>query len=111
MEDAGWNRMTDAIEAKFGLKSHGRSKRPVEDAKDLTEEVAFVIFQRDGEEYMLERVTGPAIIERKTFGAKRAGSALRYENVYDPEEIGHRTNFYRKAGDDWELLDPSAMQL
>ena len=110
-DDKAWDRITDAIEAKFGIDSHGRSKRPVADAQELTENVAFVVFERGGERLKLERVQGPAIIDRKTIGARRAGATTRMENVYDPTETAMRTNLYREVGDDWEPLDPSALGL
>lgn len=110
-DDAAWDRMTDAIEAKFGLIDHRRMKRPVQDAPDLIESVAYVVFERAGERYKLERVTGPAIIDRKTIGARRAGAEVRYENVYDPGEVSRRTNLYREAAGEWEAIDPSALGL
>jgi hypothetical protein len=110
-DDKAWDRIVDAVDQKFGLKSHGRSKRPVEDAPDLTEFVAFVIYDREGTEYKLERVQGPAIIDRKTMGARRAGAVTRVENVYDAGEVSFRTNLYKKDGDDWEAIDPGALGL
>lgn len=108
-DDRAWDRIVDAIETKFGLEKHGRGKRPVEDAPDLTEYVSFVIFERDGERLKLERVQGPAIIDRKTMGAKRAGATTRVENVYDPDEISFRSNLYKWDGVDWEAIDPGVL--
>lgn len=108
-DDRAWNRIVDAIEQKFGLDDHGRDKRQVEDAPELTEYVSFVIFERDGERLKLERVQGPAIIDRKTMGAKRAGSVTRVENVYDPDEISFRSNLYKWDGTQWEAIDPSVL--
>jgi hypothetical protein len=110
-DDRAWDRIVDAIETKFGLTKHGRTKRAVEDAPELTEYVSFVIFTRDGETLKVERVQGPAIIDRKTMGARRAGATTRVENIYDPEEISLRTNLYRQDGADWERIDPSALGL
>lgn len=110
-DDRAWDRIVDAIETKFGLLEHGRSKRPVEDAPELTENVSFVIFERDGEKFKVERVQGPAIIDRKTMGARRAGAVTRVENVYDPEETSFKTILSRRAGDDWEIIDPAALGL
>ena len=110
-DDRAWDRIVDAVEQKFGLDDHGRGKRQVEDAPDLTEYVSYVIFERAGEQFKLERIQGPAIIDRKTMGARRAGAITHVENVYDTTEISLRTNMYRKAGDDWEPLDPSALGL
>jgi hypothetical protein len=110
-EDRAWDRIVDAVDTKFGLIDHGRSKRQLEDAHDLTEYVSFVVFERGGERFKLERVQGPAIIDRKTIGARRAGATVRMENVYDPDETSFRTNLYREQGDDWESIDPSALGL
>ena len=110
-DDKAWDRIVDAIDTKYGLIKHGRSQRPVEDAPELTEKVAFVIFERDGERLKVERVQGPAIIDRKTMGARRAGAVTRVENVYDPHETSFRTNLFREANDEWEALDPSALGL
>jgi hypothetical protein len=110
-DDRAWDRIVDAIEQKFGLVEHGRSKRPVEDDSDLTEYVSFVVFDRDGERYKVERVQGPAIIDRKTMGARRAGATVRMENVYDPDEVSFRTNLYKDDGGEWESIDPKELGL
>ncbi len=108
-DDRAWDRIVDAVEQKFGLDEHGRSKRLVEDDSELTEYVSFVIFNRDGEKLKLERVQGPAIIDRKTMGARRSGATTRVENVYDPDEVSFRSNLYRWDGVDWEAIDPSVL--
>ena len=110
-DDRAWDRIVDAVEQKFGLDEHGRSKRPVEDAPDLTEYVSFVIFQRDGEKLKLERVQGPAIIDRKTMGARRSGATTRVENVYDAAEVSFKSHLYRWDGVEWEAIDPSVLGL
>jgi hypothetical protein len=110
-DDRAWDRIVDAIDTKFGLTDHGRTKRPVEDAPELTEHVTCVIFEREGEKIKLERVQGPAIIDRKTMGARRAGAVTRVENVYDPDETSLRTNVYRQNGTDWEPIDPGVLGL
>jgi len=110
-EDKAWDRIVDAIDTKFGLKDHGRSKRPVEDAQELTEFVSFVVFERDGERYKLERVQGPGIIDRKTIGARRAGATVRMQNVYDPDETSFRTNLFREEAGEWTAIDPSELGL
>jgi len=110
-DDKAWDRIVDAVDQKFGLAEHGRFKRPVEDNQDLTEHVAFVVFVRAGEKFKLERIQGPAIIDRKTMGARRAGAVTHVENVYDPTETSYRTNLYRESGDEWEAIDPSNLGL
>jgi len=101
-DDKGWDKLVDAVDIKFGIIKHGRSDEPLLDRSDLTQHVQFITFERDGETYKMERVTGPAVIDRKSHYHKAAGSGVRFENIYDPNEISHKTNFYKKDGDDWE---------
>lgn len=101
-KDIGWDKLVDAIDIKFGIINHGRSTEPLEDRTDLTQNVQFITFERDGKTYKMERVTGPAVIDRKSHYHKVAGSTVRFENVYDETETSHKTNFYAKNGDDWE---------
>jgi hypothetical protein len=108
-DDNAWDRIVDAIDTRFGLDKHGRSERHIEDHLDLTEKVAFIEFTRDGEKYRLERVTGPAIIDKKSIGGRRVGAELRYENIYDPHEITHRTNFFREDAGEWIKTDPTSL--
>jgi hypothetical protein len=110
-DDHAWDRIVDAIDQKFGLTDHGRSKRAVEDAPELTENVSYVVFERDGEKLKLERVQGPAIIDRKTMGARRAGATTRVENVYDPHEVSLRTNVFKWDGTEWQATDPATLGL
>ena len=100
-DDKAWERIADAIDLKYGIQKHGRETRPVADAHEFTEQVAFLVFERAGEKFKLERVTGPAIIDRKTIGARRAGAITRMENVYDPEETSVRTNVFRDQAGEW----------
>ncbi len=111
-EDRAWDRIVDAIEAKFGIKTHGRTTRPVEEGSDLIEKVAYITFTRDGQDFKLERVEGPAIIDRKTIGAKRAGAVTHIQTVYDPTETSFKTNLFRKdENGEWQPLDPAALGL
>jgi hypothetical protein len=100
-DDRGWDKLVDAVDLKFGLSDHGRYEEPLPDRSDLTQKVQFVVFDRAGQTFRMERVTGPAILDRKTHYHKAAGQANRIEIVYDEHETAHRTNFYEKRGDDW----------
>jgi len=111
MEDKAWDRIVDAVDTKFGVIDHGRSTRPLADKPELSEKVAFITFRREGQEYKLERTAGPAIIDRKTFGSKRIGSDVRYENVYDTEETSFKTHFYRQEAGEWTEISPEELGL
>ena len=110
-EDRAWDRITDAIETKYGIENHGRSERKIADAMHLTEQIAFIEFNREGQSYRLERITGPAIIDRRTVGARRAGSEVRFQNIYDTEEVGHKTLMYRRQAGEWEAISPEELSL
>ena len=109
--DASWERIVDAIDTKFGLIDHGRLQRPIEDDHELNEQVSFIIFERNGDRLRLERVSGPAIIDRKTVGAKRAGANVHFQNIYDPNEIAHKIVLYRSEGEDWAPIDLNSLGL
>jgi len=105
MNEASWDRLTDGIDVKFGITKHGSEKRPLEDNPNLRADVQFVEFERAGENYRLERITGPAIIDRKSFGAHRIGANVRFENVYDPAETTSKVAVLKQSGDGWDLVD------
>lgn len=109
--DAGWDRLVDAIDLKFGIEDHGRGTEPLPDRADLTQTVQFVTFKKDGQLFKMERITGPAIIDRKSHYHKAAGQAVRFENVYDPNETSHKTNFYAQGSGGWEPIEASQLAL
>lgn len=110
-DDRTWDRLVDAVDLKFGIDKHGRSTEPLPDRHDLTQSIQFVVFERAGKTYKMERVTGPAIIDRKSLYHKAAGSTVRFENIYDENEISHKTNFYVRRGDDWEPITQEDLAL
>lgn len=104
MNDAAWERLTDAIDVNIGITRHGRDSRPLEDRTDLNEKLEFIEFERGGQTYRLERTTGPAIIDRKTHYSHRAGTANRMEYIYDEHETAHKVTLYKQAGNEWEPI-------
>ncbi|MBW3537996.1 hypothetical protein KY386_00710 [Candidatus Parcubacteria bacterium] len=111
MDDRGWDKIIDAIDAKFGISSHGRRKEPLADKPELEQAVSYICFAKGGREYKLERVAAPAIIDRKSHYSKTAGSGVRFENIYDPAELSYKTNFYLKEAGEWTPIDPSELSL
>jgi hypothetical protein len=105
MNDTAWDRLTDAIDIKFGLNRHGRLERPLDDAPHLREQVQFVEFERAGQTYRLERSTGPAIVERKAIGGHRIGASVHYQNTYDATEEQSKVRLLQQAGSDWEPVE------
>lgn len=105
MNDAAWDRITDAIDLKFGLDRHGRLERPLGDAPHLREQVQFVEFQKGGQSYRLERSVGPALIDRKAVGGHRIGAAVHYQNTYDPNEEQARVHLLTEQAGEWVPAD------
>ena len=101
MNETSWDRLTDAIDLKFGLSRHGRLERPLEDAPHLHEKVQFVEFERSGESYRLERATGPALVERKAVGGHRIGASVHYQNTYDPTEEQSKVSLLKDDNGEW----------
>lgn len=111
MNDSSWDRLIDAIDATCGIDKHSKANRPLEDRPDLTEQVEVFEFERGDQEYKLERVSGPAIIDRKTHFTHRAGTANRVENIYDEAHLGHKVTLFKRINDDWQPQDMSALSL
>jgi len=111
MNEASWDRLTDAIDLKFGIARHGHEERPLEDVPDLKAQVQFVEFDRAGERYRLERITGPAIVDRRGMGSHRVGSVVQYQNVYDPTELTSRMVVLRQVGDNWDPVELADLDL
>lgn len=111
MNQASWERLADAVDVKFGIDKHGNLTRPLEDKPELSEEVNFIQFDRDGQTYRLEHITRPAIIEKKTFHGKSANAGSRVQNIYDPDDLVSKVDFLVKSGDEWSPVDPSDIDL
>jgi hypothetical protein len=111
MNDHGWDNLVDALDSKFGLSDHGRYTEPLEDNPELTQTVRFVCFVKDGKTYKAERVEAPAIVDRKSHYHKAAGSGVRFENIYDPDQTSYKIRFFIKNGDEWENIEPQELAL
>lgn len=109
--DIGWDRLVDAIDVKFGIEDHGRNTEPLPDQPDLTQHVSYVIFIKGGRRFKMERISRPAILERKSHYHKAAGAKVRFETVYDPTELTHVTNFYAWDNADWQPIEASQLAL
>lgn len=111
MQDSGWDKIIDAIDVKFGIEGSGKSTETLPDNHELTQEIRFITFVRDGDTYKLERIARPAILDRRSIHHKAAGSGVRFQNIYDTENITFITNFYKKTGEEWVQIDPNDLAL
>lgn len=104
MNNSAWERLSDAVDARFGIDNFKKRTEPLPDKPELTQEVVELYFERDGQSYRLVRTTHPAIIERKSIYAK-TGSAQAFQNIYDTSEVQHSVKLEQKQGDDWVEQD------
>lgn len=109
VEDPGWDRIVDAVDSRFGITNHGRYNEPLEDKPELQQHVSYIVFKKDGQTYKMERLAKPAIIDKKSHYHKTIGSGVRFENIYDPEQISFVTRCYLKDGDNWQPVEASEL--
>lgn len=111
MNDAAWERLVDSIDIKTGVDRHGKNQRPVAERPDLQEVVEYVEFESGGRQLKLERVTGPAIVDRKTHYSHRPGVANRVETIYDASETASRVQLLQKLDDVWQEVELNTLDL
>ncbi len=113
MTDSAWERLIDTIDATLGISRHGREQQPLPDQPQLTQSIEFFEFTKQGEDFRLERSSGPAIVDRKTHYSHREGTANRIEYIYDENEISHKVTLYRResSADEWAPVDLAKLGL
>ena len=108
MSDRAWEDLVDRIDLKFGIKHQHKFDQPLEDDARLTQIVDQVDFVREGGTYRVERVTSPAIIDKKT-NYNKVGIATSSHTVYDPHEKTHKVIFYRMDGTEAVEITPEQL--
>ena len=98
MNDRAWGELVDLIDEQYNIDNSNRREESLEDDKKLKQTVESIEFEKDNIKYKIERVTGPRIIDRKTFYSGH-GSANRIQYVYDPEETSSKVVFYKRLDD------------
>lgn len=104
MNDGAWERLSDAVDARFGIDSFKKRTEPLPDKPELTQDVVELYFERAGDEYRLTRTTHPAILERKALFSKTS-MASGYHTTYDPNELQHSVKLEKKSNDEWVEQD------
>lgn len=108
MNDRAWEDLVDRIDMKFGVEHMRKLERPLEDDSRLHATVEQVEFLRDGTIFRIERVTSPAIVDRKT-NYNKTGIATSAHTTYDPTEFTHKVTFFRLQGDEAVEISPEAL--
>lgn len=108
MSDKAWMELTDLIETKYGINSANNFKSPLDDKPELEKTVNEIIFTRDGLQYKIMRTTSPRIIDKKTI-YRGHGNAKNVENIYDPDEVSVRVDFYKLSNQEWIDIKPEEL--
>jgi len=98
MNDRAWGELVDLIDEQYAIDNSDRREESLEDDKKLKQTVESIEFEKDNIKYRIERITGPRIIDKKTFYSGH-GSANRIQYVYDPDETSSRVVFYKQLAD------------
>jgi len=109
MSDKGWDDLINLIDEKYGIDSSDRLSEKLEDDGALKKTIERIDFEKDNIKYRIERVTSPAIIDKKTHYHQK-GSADRVQYVYDPEETSTKVLFYKQLADsNYNEISPEDM--
>jgi len=109
MGEKAWDELINLIDEKYQIDSSDRLQEDVEDHPELKRIIERIEFEKDNIKYRIDRVTSPAIIDKKTHYHHR-GSANRIEYVYDPEEITTKVVFYKQLSDGhYNEISPESM--
>lgn len=104
MNDGAWERLSDAVDARFGIDNFKKRTEPLPDKPELTQDVVELFFERAEDQYRLSRTTHAAILERKPIYSKTS-NAHGYHTTYDVNEVQHTVKLDKKVGDEWVEQD------
>jgi len=106
MSDQAWEQLVDLIDQKYGIDQHKKHKEQLDGKQKLEKFHDEIVFEKDGNTFKVDRITSPAVANTRTHYAHR-GTAQRVEHEYDPAELVHRVEFYKKSGSgDWHEISP-----
>jgi hypothetical protein len=98
MNDKAWEDLIDLIDSQYAIDKTERAELPLEDEPKLKKTVESIHFEKDNTKFKIERVTGPRVIDKKTFYSGQ-GVANHAKYIYDPSETSSKVLFYRQLPD------------
>jgi len=108
MNDRGWEELVDLIDQKYEIDDHQKLDEVMPDNPDLHRQIEIITFSKGGDDYKIERIISPRILDKKTFYHK-TGASERDQYVYDPEETSNRVVFWRQVAGEWQEIKPEAL--
>ena len=98
MSDNKWEELIDLIDTKYTVDVSEKIQESLEDDPALKRDIQRIEFEKDNVKYRIDRVTSPAIVDKKTHYS-HAGSANRVQYVYDKTETSSKVKFYQLMPD------------
>lgn len=108
MNQRGWDELVDLVDQKYGLSSHNKKEQQLEDNNQLKKTIETIEFDKDGTKYRVERITSPAVVDKKTY-YHRSGVQNRIENVYDDTETSSKLVFFKQISGEWMEISPEQL--
>ena len=108
MNQRGWDELIDLVDQKYGISKHDKSEQELEDNRQLKKTIETIEFDKDGVKYRVERITSPAIIDKKTY-YHRSGVQNRIENIYDESETSAKLVFSKQISGQWMEVTPEQL--
>ena len=100
MNDERWYDLVERIRDKFKV-THEEEHPPLHGPG----KVEMVEFEGPLGRLRLERVTRPAVLERRAHYSKRIGGQTSEDLVYSDSEFSHRVTLYRWVDGSWQEED------
>ncbi|MBA3678675.1 hypothetical protein H0W80_00515 [Candidatus Saccharibacteria bacterium] len=109
MNDRAWEELIDLIDTKYTIDDSNRLEEKLEDNPGFSKKIERIEFEKDNIKYRIDRVTSPAIVDKKTHYHHK-GSADRIQFVYDPTETTSKIVFYQMLADGhFNEISPESM--
>ncbi len=104
MQDRVWNDLLDRLEMKHGeVDVQKRQESRSDDlGNELVSDIDYVDFEMEGNEFRVEKVTTPMILDKKTHYSHGSGNHTTVEYVLSDTETTTKIRVFKKDGDEWE---------
>lgn len=112
MTDEKWLDMIDNLKQKFEVERELSEQITTDDVgTQIINKIDRVTFENDLGEFKVERITRPAILDKKVHYSHSSGSKGLVEYILSPDETTSKIVIYKKDGNDWHELDVPAERM
>jgi len=105
MNAESWNMIKGRILDAFADAEHSFEDLPAPERGQRE----LIVFRSPVGRMMLERMTGPLLVNTISHGARRVGAGHNVEHVYDESQSVDRVKLYREVDCDWQEVDINAL--